>query len=249
MSWHLGPLASFDLETTGLDVETDRIVTAAILDIRAQRGAHAADDTARWGFVDRHGWVANPGIDIPAEAAAVHGYTTERARIEGWDAERVVKGIGIVLAERIRGGVPIVVMNAPYDLTMLDRELQRHGLPPLAEQAGREPHVIDPLVLDKKADQYRRGKRNLTALCEAYGVTIKGAHQAAVDALAAAKLAVKIAQCHQSIRMSAADLHAGQREWAAEQADSFRAYLKRQGRPADGVHGHWPMIPRPEAQP
>ncbi len=31
MSWHQGPLVGFDLETTGTDVESDRIVTAALV--------------------------------------------------------------------------------------------------------------------------------------------------------------------------------------------------------------------------
>jgi uncharacterized protein YprB with RNaseH-like and TPR domain len=32
MSWHTGRLAAFDIETTGVDPESDRIVTAAVAD-------------------------------------------------------------------------------------------------------------------------------------------------------------------------------------------------------------------------
>lgn len=244
MTWNLGPLAAFDLETTGLDVETDRIVTASILGIRPQRGTHPDDDPGRWTAIDRYGWIADPGIDIPTAASAVHGYTTERARAEGRSASGVTRDVAIVLSEHIRAGVPVVVMNAPYDLTLLDRELQRHGLPSLAEQAGREPLVIDPRVLDKQADQWRKGSRSLTHLSTHYEVELTGAHEAAADALAAVQVAVAIAQRDRAIGgASAEELHKAQAEWAVEQAASFQAYLRRKGS-TEVVNPAWPMIPR-----
>lgn len=244
MSWHLGPLAAFDLETSGLDVETDRIVTASILGIRPQRGTHPDDDPGRWTAIDRYGWIADPGIDIPAAASAVHGYTTERARVEGRSASGVTRDVAIVLSEHIRAGVPVVIMNAPYDLTLLDRELQRHGLAPLAEQAGREPLVIDPRVIDKHVDPYRKGSRNLTHLSAHYKVELTGAHQAAADALAAAQVAVAIARRYPAIGdASPKGLHKAQVGWAGEQAASFQAYLHRKGS-TEVINPAWPLIPR-----
>ncbi|NED90952.1 3'-5' exonuclease, partial [Streptomyces sp. SID11233] len=35
MTWYEGPLTGFDLETTGTDVEHDRIVTAAVIRLDA----------------------------------------------------------------------------------------------------------------------------------------------------------------------------------------------------------------------
>lgn len=245
MSWHIGELVGFDLESTGVSPEADRIVTAAVLRVGPQRSANAEDNALRWLAVDRYGWIADPGVEIPEGAAAVHGITTKRARTMGRPAPRVVQEIGIVLAEHVAEGRPLVAMNAPYDLTMLDRELERHGYKPLAVQAGREPVVVDPLVLDRQVDRYRRGKRRLDALCAHYGVTLDGAHEASADALAAVRVAVAIAERHPAIReASLRDLHAAQAAWAAEQADGLRQYLVRQGRDASGVHGHWPLIPR-----
>lgn len=227
--WYLAALAAFDLETTGLDVEQDRIVTASILGIRPQRGT---------------GWTADPGIDIPAAASDVHGYTTERARAEGRSAAGVTRDVAIVLSEQIRAGVPVVIMNAPYDLTLLDRELARHGLAPLAEQAGREPLVVDPRVLDKQVDRHRRGKRTLTDLCAHYGVTLTGAHEAAADALAAARVAVAIAERHPAIGEAALpDLHKVQAGWFAEQQADFEHYLARTGR-AETLSRNWPLTLR-----
>ena len=66
-SWSAGPFLGFDTETTGVDVTTDRIVTAALVH-RDARGT-----TVRT-------WIIDPGVEIPAPATAIHGITTERAR-------------------------------------------------------------------------------------------------------------------------------------------------------------------------
>ncbi|WP_282204496.1 hypothetical protein [Kitasatospora fiedleri] len=50
----------------------------------------------------------------------------------------------MTLARIVEQCIPIVIMNAPYDLTVLDREFWRHGWPSLPLRAGREPLVLDP---------------------------------------------------------------------------------------------------------
>lgn len=69
--WYGGVLIGFDLETTGTEPGESRIVTAAVVEVRGGevRG--------------RRGWLADPGIPIPDEAAAIHGISTERAVAEG----------------------------------------------------------------------------------------------------------------------------------------------------------------------
>ncbi|MFB7910234.1 exonuclease domain-containing protein [Kitasatospora sp. NPDC056076] len=247
--WHYRPLAGFDLESTGLDLESDRIVTAAVLRVGPQRWTNPEDNAVRWMAPTRYGWIVAPapGVVIPEAATAVHGIATAHALAVGRPAARVVLEIALALAEHIAEGTPIVTMNAPFDFTMLDRELRRHGHRTLVELAGREPVVVDPLVLDRQVDRYRRGKRNLGALCGHYGVRLDGAHEAAADALAAVQVAYAIAEHHPAIgQASLADLHTAQTGWAAEQADNLRQYLARQSRDASGVHGHWPLIPRQE---
>jgi DNA polymerase-3 subunit epsilon len=244
--WFEEPLAAFDTETSGLDVESDRVVTATVLGFRAQRGKWAEDDEGRWAPT-RLSWLADPGIEIPEAASRVHGITTEVARAKGWPAAKVIQGVGIALAEYVAAGTPLVVMNAPYDLSLLDREFARHGLPSLAEQAGAEPLAIDPLVLDRHVDRYRPGKRNLGSLCLHYGVPLTEAHDATADALAAARVAVEIGARYPAVgRLTLAELHAQQQVWARQQADGLRDYLATRGRDASGVHGHWPLIPRQE---
>lgn len=244
MTWPNGPMASFDLETTSADSEDARIVTASLLGVRPQRGTTPDGDPHRWITLDRLGWFANPGIEIPAQAAAIHGITTEKARAEGDPAHLVVRAISVALAEYIHDGVPLVIMNAPYDLTVLDRELTRHGLPSLVDLAGAEPIVIDPLVLDKHEDQWRRGRRTLTHLSEHYGIPLEGAHIASADALAAMKVADAIGRRYPALgALDPQQLHKSQVEWAREQAASLQAYFTRQGR-VTTVNPYWPMVPR-----
>ncbi|MBB6120442.1 exonuclease domain-containing protein [Nocardiopsis algeriensis] len=235
MSWHTRPMAALDFESTGLDVTADRIVTAALWRI---------DPAAR--TKDVRTWMADPGIEIPAEATAIHGVTTEQARGSGRPAAEVVAEIAAALEKVSADGLPVVVYNAPYDLGLLCAELDRHGLPAGFVEGLR---VIDPLVLDKRVDPYRRGGRKLTDVCALHGVPLdqEQAHGASADALAAARLAWKLAAAHEELTaLDLDDLHAAQVRWKAEQAASFQAYLRRKD-PEAVVDGSWPVAlsPRP----
>ncbi|MFD5393716.1 3'-5' exonuclease [Streptomyces sp. NPDC127097] len=234
MSWHQGLLVSFDLETTGTDVEQDRIVTAALLRLEGD-GRPAAKLT----------WLLDPGVPIPDEAAAIHGISTAYAQEHGCPPATAIEEITEALAEALRAEIPLVVMNARYDLSLLDRECRRHGLRTLTERLGHAPApVIDPLVLDKHVDRYRKGKRALQALCGHYGVPLDGAHEAGADAAAAAGVARRIGEKYPAVALpSPRALHTLQEQAAAEQATSFQAYLRRSGDPRAIVEPAWPLIP------
>lgn len=242
MSWHLGPLVAFDLETTGVDPETARIVTAcvALIDGSGQRPPQVTT------------WLVNPGVEIPEQAAAVHGITSARARAEGGDPSVAAQEIGAVLADHIEAGAPIVAFNGCYDLTVHDRECRRYGAPTLTDRCeddGLRLYVVDPFVLDKAVDRYRKGKRTLTAACEHYGVRLDGAHDSSFDAVAAARIAWRIAQWHPDIAaMSLAELHAFQVQAKREQDASFAEYRRSRGESVDGIDGAWPMRPFPPAE-
>ncbi|MEZ3179134.1 3'-5' exonuclease [Streptomyces pimonensis] len=235
MTWTTGPLVAFDLETTGTDIETDRIVTAAVVRLEPDGGI----STERT-------WLLDPGVAIPEEAAAIHGISTEHAREQGAPAPFAIKEITQDVAEVLQAGTPLVVMNARYDLSLLDRECRRYGLESLSERLGALPSpVIDPLVIDKHIDKYRKGKRALHALCAHYGVSLDDAHDARADAVAAARVVRRLGEKHQPIgTMSLADLHDLQIRAAAEQSASLQAYLRRTTNPAAVVERAWPVVPR-----
>ncbi len=227
-SWTDGPRACFDLETTGRDPQQARIVTASVVLV-----SPSGDVLREWE------WLADPEVEIPEEAAAVHGVSTERARAEGRPAAEVTAELDDVLAGLWDQRVPVLAFNAAYDLTVLARENERHGL-----TAPAPLPVLDPFVLNKQVHRYRRGKRTLGALCEEYGVVLDAAHTSAADALATERLATALATRFAELRQPAARLHEQQIGWAAEQAASLQEYFRRKD-PAAVVDGTWPVHPRP----
>ncbi|WP_338701694.1 3'-5' exonuclease [Streptomyces sp. Q6] len=232
MGWHRELLIGFDLETTGTDPREARIVTGAVIEVR---------DGAVLGHRQ---WLADPGVPIPDEAVAVHGISNERAAADGEPADRVADAIAEVLVGYWRTGVPVVAYNATFDLTLLSAELARHGLPSLRERlGGMDPApVVDPYTIDRSVDRYRRGKRNLEAVCTEYGVTLAAAHDASADALAAALLARAIGERHAKVAaLGVADLHRRQVEWYAEWAADFQSFLRRKGDAGAVVDPVWPV--------
>ncbi|OLT53459.1 exonuclease domain-containing protein [Cellulosimicrobium sp. CUA-896] len=231
MTWTTGPLVAFDTETTGLDVETDRIVTAALV-VREPAGT-----TVRT-------WLLDPGVEIPAEATAIHGIATSHAAAYGASPRGALEEIASSLVAHQRAGVPLVAYNAAFDLTLLDVELARHGLPTLPERLGRPVRpVLDPLVLDRDSDAARDGKRRLADLCAHYGVaTPSPLHAAEVDALATLDLLDALARVHPHLAATTLDaLHDHQvgahRRWVDELEDGERE------RPyvGAGADGRWPV--------
>ncbi|MFE9124195.1 3'-5' exonuclease [Streptomyces sp. NPDC007148] len=232
MAWHRELLIGFDLETTGTDPYEARIVTGAVIEVRDGQP------------LGRRDWLADPGVEIPADAVAVHGISTERAAAEGRPADRVADAIADVLVTYWKTGVPVVAYNAAFDLTLLSAELRRHGLPSLRDRlGGAEPGpVIDPYTIDRWADRYRRGKRNLEAVCTEYGVALDAAHNAGADALAAARLAGAIAGRHPKVAaFGPAELHRRQIEWYAAWAADFQDFLRGKGDTEAVVDGTWPL--------
>lgn len=227
-SWTDQPRAAFDLETTGRDPHTARVVTASVV---------LVDPSGE--VVEHHEWLADPGVEIPEDAAAIHGISTEKARAEGEPATHVIADLERTLADLWQRGVPVLAFNAAYDLTVLARECERHGITP-----ARPFPVLDPFVLNKQAHRFRKGKRTLGALCEEYGVVLDAAHTSAADAIAAERLATALAEKFEMLRAPAEDLHRAQIQWAAEQAASLQEWFRRRD-PEAVVDGTWPVRERP----
>ncbi|MHA7281625.1 exonuclease domain-containing protein [Arthrobacter sp. TMS2-4] len=224
-SWHEGPRAGFDLETTGRDPLTARIVTATIVLVDGDGGV-----------LEHHEWLADPGIDIPEGAAAIHGVTTAHAQAHGLPAADVVHGISSVLSRLFAAGVPVLAFNARYDFTVLAQEGRRHAVPVPVPSP-----VIDPYIMDKQADRYRRGKRTLTAMCEHYGIPFENAHTSAADVLATLRVGAVLAERFAFLRRPAADLHASLVVWADRQAANFEEYLRRT-EPDAVIERAWPVV-------
>lgn len=237
MNWTRSPYLGLDLEATGTDVDTDRIVSAALWRLHP-------DGRALTGQF----WTVDPGIEVPAASTQVHGLTTEYVRKHGTRAARAAPQIAVALTEAAHHGWPLVVFNAPYDLSLLDRELRRHtstGLWTL-------PAVLDPLILDRAVCD-RPGKRTLAACCEHYGVELAPdeAHQAGPDALAAGRLLPHLLGRHPDLAdMSLRQLQTAQTRWYRIWATERRASLQARDRhdEAAQIRTAWPVRPFTELE-
>jgi DNA polymerase-3 subunit epsilon len=225
--WNQGTLLAFDTETTGLDRNHDRIVTAGVVLVRP------GEETVEELFE------INPGIPIPEEAAEIHGVDDQQAAQFAPASEQIPNLIDY-LERGLADQGPLIVFNAPYDLTMLDREAQRYGVTPLQDRLDLQ--VIDPLVIDRGIDPYRPGPRTLSDMAATYQVLVTSAHNAVADALASARVAWRLQQRYPELRLSAAALHRQQIVWA----DSFAAGLQlhRRSEGSDEIiDGTWPLQP------
>lgn len=227
MAWHRETLVGFDLETTGTDPREARIVTAAVTEVRG-------------GEPMRHlEWLVDPGVPIPEDATAIHGISTERAAAQGRPAREAIAEISLALREYWAAGTPVVVYNAPFDLSLLAAELLRHGLAPFDGAIGP---VLDPLCLDRALDRYRKGPRTLGAVCRVYGVVLDDAHQAGADALAAVRVARALAERHPEAGLADLwDLHRSQTAWYADWAAGYQKWLRRERDPLAVVDPAWPL--------
>lgn len=160
MELHLQkPLVFFDLETTGIEIAKDRIVEISILKLYPN------------GNKESKTWLVNPEMEIPKEAAEVHGITNERVVSEPTFRE---------LAPRVQAmikGCDLAGFNSNrFDIPLLAEEMLRVGID--FDMKNRE--AIDVQVIFHKKEQ-----RTLGAGYQFYcGKELKDAHSAEADTLA-----------------------------------------------------------------
>lgn len=219
---HFDPanMLSFDLETTAANPFEARIVTSAMVTI-TKAGATPVE------------LLADPGVEIPEGATAVHGITTEYAREHGQPHEEVLAETIRRIQEGWGNNQALIVYNAPYDLTVLRR---------LSGDFTVDGLVYDPYTVDRIKDPYRKGKRTLGDLCAHYEVQLGNAHEATSDALAAARIAWKQARIWPELAtMSGEELMEMQAVGYYEKQTSFRNYLQGQGKDGSTVNTSWPV--------
>lgn len=150
------PLVFFDLETTGLDLKTDRIVELAFIKVTPQ--GDVLERVRRF----------NPGIPIPPEATAVHGITDADVADE-LPFCRTAKS----LVETLEGCDLAGFNIRRFDLQMLVQELRRCGFELSLE--GRR-------IVDVQTIFHREEPRDLTAAAKLYlGRDHEEAHSALGD--------------------------------------------------------------------
>ncbi len=156
-------LIILDTETTGLSAATgDRIIEIGCVEMVARKLTGN----------NKHFYV-NPGRDSHEDALKVHGISNEFLRDKPRFAE-VADELMDYLA-----GAQIIIHNAPFDVSFLDKELELIGRAGFKSVVSA---VTDTLVMAK---ENWPGKRNsLDALCDRLGVDNSGRtlHGALLDA-------------------------------------------------------------------
>lgn len=226
MHWSEKPLAALDFETTGIRPQEDRIVEAAFVIVgRDGKPLEGSFHT-----------IVNPGIEIPEEAAKVHGITTERAQKEGVPPEKALKHLASLIEVNVYFNYPIVIYNAPFDWPLLSAEARRHGV-----DVPRDVKLVDPLCIDRFHDRYRKGGRTLEAVAAHYGVILENAHSAFADAVATAGVARALCAQYEAVRSpTLEELQILQRDWYEQWRDDMNAYFAKRGK-NHRITGQWPM--------
>ncbi len=153
------PLAFFDLETTGISVQRDRIVELCI--------AKAKPD----GSVEIKTKRINPGISIPLEASLIHSIYDDDVK----DCPNF-KQIAKSLAQFLEGCDLAGFNSNRFDIPMLVEEFLR---------ADVDFETSNRRMIDAQRIFHMMEPRNLTAAYKFYcGKNLEGAHGAEADTLA-----------------------------------------------------------------
>ena len=160
-----------DTETTGLNPLTgDRLIEIGCVELENRM------PTGR----EYHAFI-NPERDVPAEAQAVHGLSTQFLQDKPLFKQVAADFLAFI------GADTLVIHNATFDIGFLNAELARLKKPALSMT-----RVVDTLALARR--KHPAGPNSLDALCKRYGVdaTSRVKHGALVDSLLLAEVYLEL---------------------------------------------------------
>ena len=231
--WPTGEVLGLDFETTGIDRFNDVPVSYALVSV-----VEGVVVRSWSGLID-------PGREIPPEATAVHGISTQRARDEGMPLRAAISLVSDAVVAASARGVPLAGMKLDYDLTILETQARDlFGSGPI--ERGWYGPVLDAGVIDRHFDPERKGRRTLTDLCAHYGIEIAHAHEAASDVVASIEVLFALAVRYEEElwRCDLAQLHRDQIEWHREWTESYDSWRLAEGMiPIDPRDHMWPVAP------
>jgi DNA polymerase-3 subunit epsilon len=166
-----------DTETTGLDpLRGDRLVEIGCVEMfnRMPTGQ----------IFHRH---INPEREMPAEAFAVHGLSTEFLRAKPLFVEVVDDFLEFI------ADAPLVIHNASFDVSFINAELDRIKRPPIARE-----RLVDTLLLARR--KHPGVSNRLDDLCSRYAIdnSRRTKHGALLDAELLAEVYIDLIGARQS---------------------------------------------------
>lgn len=197
--WGKGPFLGLDFEATAANPLEARPIQYCLSYVEFDDSGKAKSDTVT-SYI-------NPGVEIPEDSFKIHGISDETVKAQGEDPASAINAIGEAVRQVVDSGGSIVIMNAAYDLTLLDREAARHNLVPISEMLfngirGHVSPVLDPMILDKRFVKMRRrvsetqGARCLKTIAGVYGLPWDDskAHDAEYDTKQTIRVVMKMAR-------------------------------------------------------
>jgi DNA polymerase III subunit epsilon len=173
-----------DTETTGLDpIRGDRLVEVGCIELfnRMPTGQTF------------HRYM-NPERDMPAEAFAVHGLSTEFLASKPLFSEVVEEFLAFI------GDAPLVIHNASFDISFINAELDRIKRPVILKE-----RLVDTLLLARR--KHPGVSNRLDDLCSRYAIdnSRRTKHGALLDAELLAEVYIDLIGARQSQLILAAE--------------------------------------------
>jgi len=173
-----------DTETTGLDpLRGDRLVELGCVELYNRMPTGQSF----------HRYM-NPERDVPAEAFAVHGLSTEFLASKPLFSEVVEEFLAFI------GDAPLVIHNASFDISFINAELDR-----IKRQAIPRDRLVDTLLLARR--KHPGVSNRLDDLCSRYAIdnSRRTKHGALLDAELLAEVYIDLIGARQSQLILAAE--------------------------------------------
>ncbi len=178
------PLAFFDVETTGLNIATDRIVEISILKIHAPHGEKKESKTL----------LINPTIHIPAEVTKIHGISDQDV-LDAPTFQQCADELSKFLEDCDLAGY-----NCNYfDIPLLMEEFLR---------AGVDLNMKDRKFVDVQGIFHKKEERTLSAAYKFYcSKSLENAHSAEADITATYEILEAQLEKYTDLKSDVAYLH------------------------------------------
>jgi len=153
-----GELIAFDIEATGLDIQTNEIIEIGI--VKFQNGE----------IKDRYSSLVKPSIPIPADITHLTGIHPEDVQ-NAPELSEILPDL-----EAFFGQTPVIAHNSIFDVTFM----QKYGL--LHDNYAIDTYELSAIVMPSAA------RYNLHSLTTSLGINLDNAHRALDDSIATAYL-------------------------------------------------------------
>ena len=226
MKWHQRTICGFDLETTGTDPDVDHIVQIGFdvsIGSRLPGGSQFPINAMSYEHL------VDPGV--PIENSDVHGITDEIVAGLQQDEGAAITELVWYLRAMAAAQIPVVAYNAAFDLTFARAVALRHNVPWDLDDLI----IMDPMVLDKKIDKWRKGSRKQDATAAFYGIGVDAErlHSARYDAGIGVQILRAMGAKYSKIDWTTPSFMESTRGWAIDQQMSLAAYFRKSGKTND----------------